>query len=76
MIRNYLESTADEMGVTMMRTAYSSILIAKDFSTGIFDADANIVGQAAYTPIHIASMQYSVSWVVDELGVENLNRAT
>jgi N-methylhydantoinase B/oxoprolinase/acetone carboxylase alpha subunit len=72
-VRNYLESTADEMGITMMRTAYSSILIAKDFSTGIFDAEANIIGQAEYAPIHIASMQYSVSWVVDELGEEAIN---
>lgn len=71
-VGNYLRSTANEMGVTMMRTAYSSILIAKDFSTGIFDAEANIVGQAEYVPIHIASMQYSVEWAVEEIGRENL----
>ncbi|MFC7233490.1 hydantoinase B/oxoprolinase family protein [Saliphagus sp. GCM10025308] len=71
-VGNYLRSTANEMGVTMMRTAYSSILIAKDFSTGVFDADANIVGQADYVPIHIASMQYSVEWAVEEIGRENL----
>lgn len=71
-VGNFLRSTANEMGVTMMRTAYSSILIAKDFSTGIFDAEANIIGQAEYVPIHIASMQYSVEWAVDEIGRENL----
>lgn len=67
-IGNYLRSTADEMGTTMMRTAYSSILIAKDFSTGLFDANANIIGQAEYVPIHIASMMYSVEWAIDEIG--------
>lgn len=71
-IGNYLRSTADEMGTTMMRTAYSSILIAKDFSTGLFDAEANIIGQADYLPIHIASMSYSVDWAVREIGRENL----
>lgn len=72
-VGNFLRSTANEMGVTMMRTAYSSILIAKDFSTGIFDAEANIIGQAEYVPIHIASMQYSVEWAVEEIGRENLH---
>lgn len=72
-IGNYLRSTADEMGQTMMRTAYSSILIAKDFSTGLFDAEANIIGQAEFVPIHIASMQYSVQWALDEIGWENIN---
>ncbi|MFB6170861.1 MAG: hydantoinase B/oxoprolinase family protein [Haloarculaceae archaeon] len=71
-VGNFLQSTADEMGTTMMRTAYSSILIAKDFSTGLFDADANIIGQADYVPIHIASMQYSVQWAVQEIGRDNL----
>lgn len=71
-IGNYLRSTADEMGTTMMRTAYSSILIAKDFSTGLFDANANIIGQAEYVPIHIASMMYSVEWAIDEIGRDAL----
>lgn len=71
-IGNYLRSTADEMGTTMMRTAYSSILIAKDFSTGLFDANANIIGQAEYVPIHIASMMYSVEWAIAEIGRDAL----
>jgi N-methylhydantoinase B len=54
-------SCAEEMGVTLMRTAHSpNIKERLDFSCAIFDARARLVAQAAHIPVHLGSMPRAV----------------
>jgi N-methylhydantoinase B len=54
-------SVADEMGVTLGRTAHSpNIKERKDYSCAVFDADGKLVAQAAHIPVHLGAMPVSV----------------
>lgn len=56
-----LVSASVEMGATLQRTAYSSaVREGTDFSTGMFDAEGNMVSQGDYSPGHLGSMAYTV----------------
>ncbi|MES1926696.1 hydantoinase B/oxoprolinase family protein [Salinisphaera sp. T31B1] len=50
-------SIADEMAITLQRTAYSSIVReAKDFSTALFNAHGDLLAQSESIPTHLGSM--------------------
>jgi len=50
-------SIAREMGISLLRAAYSSIVReAKDASTGLLDRSGKVVAQAEYIPIHSNSL--------------------
>jgi len=52
---------AEEMGVTLMRTAHSpNIKERLDHSCAIFDRDGRLVAQAAHIPVHLGSMPRAV----------------
>jgi len=52
---------AEEMGVTLMRTAHSpNIKERLDHSCALFDARGALVAQAAHIPVHLGSMQRAV----------------
>ena len=52
---------AEEMGVTLMRTAHSpNIKERLDHSCAIFDARGRLVAQAAHIPVHLGSMPRAV----------------
>lgn len=54
---NALLSIAEEMGVTLVKTAYSTnIKERKDSSTAIFNEKGETIAQAAAIPIHLGSM--------------------
>lgn len=56
-----LISIAEEMGTALWRTAFSAaVREAHDFSTGIFDAEGQLVAQGNFTPGHLGSMPYAV----------------
>ncbi len=56
-IARHVIATAEEMGVVLMRTAFSpNIKERHDCSTAIFDAKGNVVAQAEHVPIHLGSM--------------------
>ena len=56
-VARQLLSTAEEMSVTLMRTAFSpNIKERADCSTAIFDAEGRVVAQAQRVPIHLGSM--------------------
>ncbi len=62
---NLFASIADEMGVVLRRTAYSpNIKERRDFSCALFDAQANMVAQAAHIPVHLGAMPMSVQAVL------------
>ena len=59
--KNQFVSIAEEMGVTLMRTAFSSnIKERRDYSCALFDRQGDLVAQAAHIPVHLGSMPLSV----------------
>ena len=61
-ISNGLLSIAEQMGVILTKTAYSTnIKERKDLSTGIFDADGRLLSLAQHIPIHFSSLFGAVS---------------
>ncbi len=58
---NLLTSIAEEMGASLIRSAYSSnIKERRDCSCAVFDGDGRLVAQAAHIPVHLGAMPASV----------------
>jgi N-methylhydantoinase B len=69
LMRNFFEAAAQEMGITLQRVAFSAnIKERRDFSCAIFDADGQLLAQAAHIPVHLGSMSASVAAVRQRLG--------
>jgi N-methylhydantoinase B len=64
--KNRFASIAEEMGVTLNRTAFSpNIKERRDFSCAIFDHRGDMVAQAAHIPVHLGSMPLSVKSAIE-----------
>lgn len=64
--RHRFAGIAEEMGVTLRRTAYSpNIKERLDFSCALFDGQGNLVAQAAHIPAHLGAMPASVRTILD-----------
>ena len=71
MIDNYLATTCREMGVAMMRTAYSPMFNESlDFSCVMFDKRGRMIAQAEFCPSQIGTIKFTVEWMIDELGTD------
>jgi len=56
-----LAAIAEEMGVTLCRSAFSpNIKERRDYSCAVFDAAGELVAQAAHIPVHLGSTPLSV----------------
>jgi N-methylhydantoinase B len=65
-VRNQFESVAEEMGRTLVTSAYSpNIKERRDCSTALFDADGRLVAQAEHIPVHLGAMPEAVDAVLD-----------
>ena len=65
-LRNQLESVAEEMGEVLVRGAFSpNITERRDCSTALFDADGRLVAQAEHVPVHLGAMPEAVDAVRD-----------
>ena len=63
--RHRFAGIAEEMGVTLRRTAYSpNIKERLDFSCALFDGQGNLVAQAAHIPAHLGAMPASVRTIL------------
>jgi N-methylhydantoinase B len=63
--RHRFTGVAEEMGVTLRRTAYSpNIKERLDFSCALFDAAGRMVSQAAHIPAHLGAMPASVATIL------------
>jgi N-methylhydantoinase B len=59
---NLFAAAAEEMGVSLMRSAFSqNIKERRDFSCALFDAEGRMVAQAAHLPVHLGSAPLSVA---------------
>ncbi|MFO7635057.1 MAG: hydantoinase B/oxoprolinase family protein [Caldilinea sp.] len=64
--RHRFAGIAEEMGITLRRTAYSpNIKERLDFSCALFDGQGNLVAQAAHIPAHLGAMPASVHTILD-----------
>ena len=71
-LNNAFVNVCREMGMTMMRTAYSPIFNeGLDFSCVIFDRHGNMIGQAEFCPAQLGASLFIVRWTIEELGVES-----
>ncbi|MCG2602880.1 MAG: hydantoinase B/oxoprolinase family protein, partial [Achromobacter sp.] len=62
---NLFMSIAEQMGVTLEKTAYSvNIKERLDFSCALFDANGELVANAPHMPVHLGSMDKSVETVI------------
>ena len=63
-----LNAVCDEMGAVLRRTALSpNIKDREDYSCALFDAEGELVAQAAHIPVHLGSMAYCMRDVVRSL---------
>jgi N-methylhydantoinase B len=62
-----LRAACDEMGAVLIRSAHSAnIKERRDCSTGLFDADGQMVMQAEHIPVHLGAMPAAVASVLGE----------
>lgn len=68
--RHRFAGVAEEMGVTLRRTAYSpNIKERLDFSCAVFDGAGKMIAQAAHIPAHLGAMPASVHTILDRFPV-------
>lgn len=71
---NALLSIAEEMGVTLVRTSYSTnIKERKDSSTAIFNAKGETIAQAAAIPVHLGSMLGICKEILNKYPLEDIH---
>jgi N-methylhydantoinase B len=62
-----LRAACDEMGAVLVRSAHSAnIKERRDCSTGLFDAEGQMVMQAEHIPVHLGAMPAAVASVLAE----------
>jgi N-methylhydantoinase B len=62
-----LRAACDEMGVVLVRSAHSAnVKERRDASTGLFDAEGEMVMQAEHIPVHLGAMPLAVAAVIGE----------
>jgi N-methylhydantoinase B len=69
LIKNALVALADEMALTVYRTARSFVVKeALDFSTALFLADGQLIAQGTCLPFHLGAMPFAVKAVKGAYG--------
>lgn len=68
-VKNALDSIADEMALIIMRSAYSGIVRdAMDYSTAICDARGRTLAQGLTTPLHLGSFGAAMKALIARFG--------
>lgn len=68
-IRNAFDSIASQMNNNLARSAYTpTIYEMKDCSTGVFDADVNLLGESAGLPIFLGNLQAVILATTEHFG--------
>jgi N-methylhydantoinase B len=68
-IKNGLDSIADQMALVLMRSAYSPIVRdSLDYSTAICDRDGRMVAQGLTTALHLGSFPFAMRNLVQRWG--------
>jgi N-methylhydantoinase B/oxoprolinase/acetone carboxylase alpha subunit len=65
--KNLFISIAEEMGVTLCRTAFSpNIKERLDFSCAIYDRNGETIAQGDHMPVHLGAMPLSVRAAIQQ----------
>ncbi len=65
--RSLYSSVAEEMGVSLRRTAFSpNIKERRDYSCAVFDARGRLIAQGDHMPVHLGSMPMSVKAAIEQ----------
>jgi N-methylhydantoinase B len=65
-LRNRLDAIADEMEITILRSAYSPIVKeGLDASSALFDARGETIAQGTGIPIHLGSLVFAVKRILE-----------
>lgn len=68
-LRNAFDTIAEEITLTIIRTAYSQIVRdSLDFSTALCDAEGRTLAQGVCTPMHLGSFHDALLNMVREIG--------
>jgi len=63
-------SVAEEMGLTLRRTAHSpNIKERRDYSCAVFDAAGRVIAQGDHMPVHLGSMPMAVAAALRETNI-------
>src|SRR5207302_9428204 len=66
--RHLFISVAEEMGITLERTAYSpNIKERRDYSCALFDREGRLVAQAAHIPVHLGAFPLLMAHLVSRI---------
>jgi N-methylhydantoinase B len=72
--RYLFSAIAEEMGAVLRKSSFSAnIKERRDFSCAIFDAQGNMVAQAAHIPVHLGSMPLSVKSAIAKFNQDGGN---
>src|SRR5262245_9145109 len=64
--RSLYSSVAEEMGVSLRRTAFSpNIKERRDYSCAVFDRHGRLIAQGDHMPVHLGSMPMSVKSAIE-----------
>lgn len=67
--RNAVVGLANEMAITIIRTAHSQIIAeSMDFSTALCDAEGRVIAQGNCTPLHMGSVPAAMDAVLARYG--------
>ena len=70
-LQHALASAADQMALSLYRTAYSTIVRdCLDFSTSLCDAEGQMIAQGVTLPHHIASVPFAMRTLLKKYGHE------
>lgn len=73
-MRSIFEFASDRMASVLQRSSFSPILADMlDFSNAIYDADLQLLSQAANCPVHLAAMKFSAEEAVKGIGKDNVH---
>jgi len=73
---NHLLAVAEEMGVTLVQTAFSTnIKERRDCSTALFDGTGQMIAQAEHIPMHLGSLLGAVEAVLVKYGRAGIHPA-
>jgi N-methylhydantoinase B len=72
-IGNLLLSIAEEMGISIIKSAYSTNMKERrDLSTAIFDPEGNMVAQAEHVAMHLGSLLGIIKEIIKKYSLENI----
>src|SRR5205809_7941197 len=69
--RSLYTSVAEEMGVSLRRTAFSpNIKERRDYSCAVFDRLGQVIAQGDHMPVHLGSMPMAVAAALSEIKIK------